>query len=129
MERERTELAGRCVANAADAHAIARQALPEPGVGVLHIDRGGRLLGISVETVADGVALPVQRALRDAVRWESSALLIAHRRPADDPEPSAEEVGATHALAKGARELGVRVLDRLDFTPMGFRSFRALGLL
>ena len=97
MGQQSEEPAGPRVANAADAYAIARRALPEPGIGVLHLDRDGRLLGIS--STPRSAVLPVQLALRHAVAWGSSALLIAQLRAGDDPAPSPDEIGATQARA------------------------------
>lgn len=66
--------------------------------------------------------------LRDAVRHNASALVIAHNHPSGDPTPSPEDVTVTRHLAEAARLLGIDLLDHLIICPGRWVSLKERGL-
>jgi DNA repair protein RadC len=66
--------------------------------------------------------------LRDAVRHNSTAVVIAHNHPAGDPTPSPEDVQVTRTLREAASLLGIDLLDHLIICPGCWVSLKERGL-
>jgi DNA repair protein RadC len=79
--------------------------------------------GFSATTVDPRVVFSI------ALQTASSALLVAHNHPSNNPEPSREDVVATQRLVKAGAVLGIKVLDHVILTRDRAVSLRALGLL
>ncbi|GIK43810.1 MAG: UPF0758 protein [Chloroflexota bacterium] len=66
--------------------------------------------------------------LRDAVRHNASAVVIAHNHPSSDPTPSPEDVMVTRHLREAAGLLGIDLLDHLIVCPERWVSLKERGL-
>ena len=70
----------------------------------------------------------VAEIFRDAVRSNSTALIVAHNHPSGDPTPSPEDVRMTRQLVQAGELLGVEVLDHLVIGEGRFVSLKERGL-
>lgn len=66
--------------------------------------------------------------LRDAVRHNASAVILAHNHPSADPTPSPEDVLVTRHLREAASVLGIDLLDHLIICPGRWVSLKERGL-
>lgn len=66
--------------------------------------------------------------LRDAVRLNATAVILAHNHPSSDPTPSPEDVQATRSLRQAAGLLGLDLLDHLIICPGRWVSLKERGL-
>jgi DNA repair protein RadC len=66
--------------------------------------------------------------LRDAVRLNATAVILAHNHPSSDPTPSPEDVMVTRHLREAAGLLGIDLLDHLIICPGRWVSLKERGL-
>jgi DNA repair protein RadC len=66
--------------------------------------------------------------LRDAVRHNATAVVVAHNHPSGDPTPSPEDVTVTRHLREAAALLGIDLLDHLIIGPDCWVSLKERGL-
>jgi DNA repair protein RadC len=57
------------------------------------------------------------------VRYNATALIVAHNHPSGDPMPSPEDISVTRMLVKAGTLMDIQVLDHLI---VGVRSFVSL---
>lgn len=84
-------------------------------VHALYLDTRNELLGvqeISVGGLTQALTDP-RVVFAPAVAVGASAIILTHNHPSGDPEPSEEDIVLTRTLVRGARYLGIRVLDHL----------------
>ena len=121
------------VRTAAEADALLRprfERARREKIAVLHLRADGALLHVSLYSGnLDEAEVPVRRILRQALRFGSEALILAHNHPSGDPRPSGADRDATAYFAETAGRLGIEVRDHLIFAGDGCASFRELGLL
>ena len=65
---------------------------------------------------------------REAVRRNSTAIIIAHNHPSGDPTPSPDDVVTTRRLVEAGQSLGIDLLDHLLISRSGYISLRERGL-
>lgn len=61
----------------------------------------------------DSVKVDVQEVLREAVKSNSSALVMAHNHPSGRSEATAEDIEFTEQIIDAAEKLGLQVLDHV----------------
>lgn len=66
--------------------------------------------------------------LRDAVRLNATAVILAHNHPSADPTPSPEDVQVTRSLRQAASLLAIDLLDHLIICPGRWVSLKERGL-
>lgn len=88
-------------------------------IGIARVSTGG-LAGTVVE--------PAQ-VFKPAILANAAAVIVAHNHPSGNPEPSAEDVRATHRLASAGSVLGIPVNDHLIVTATTHTSFAERGLM
>jgi DNA repair protein RadC len=74
------------------------------------------------------VSIRVGEVFREAVRYNATALIVAHNHPSGDPTPSPEDVAVTRLLIEAGTLIGVEVLDHLVVCRRGYVSLRETGL-
>lgn len=67
-----------------------------------------------------GLSLEVSDVFRTALREGAATFVLVHNHPSGDPTPSAEDVGFTAAVARGAATLGVPLADHVVVARDGF---------
>jgi len=70
----------------------------------------------------------VGEVFRDAVRRNSTAMIVAHNHPSGDPTPSPEDILVTRQIVEAGKLLDVDVLDHLIIGRGRYVSMRERGL-
>ena len=81
------------------------------------------------EGTVDSSAVYPREVIRDALRFEASALIFAHNHPSGDPEPSLCDKEITRDLVFAARVVQIRVLDHIIIGNNRYFSFADEGLI
>lgn len=112
--------------------------LPNEKTWVLTLNSRNRLLRcveLSSGTARQTLVRPAE-VLRETVRENATAFVLAHNHPSGDPQPSAADVRVTRQLRDAAAALDLVFLDHLvlgepasDPLGLGYYSFRGAGLL
>jgi DNA repair protein RadC len=105
-------------------------ALEQEHLRVLLLDTRNRLMR-TVEVYQGSLNASLVRVgevLRDAVRSNAAAVIIAHNHPSGDPTPSPEDVALTRAVAEAGDLLDIEVLDHLVIGKGRFVSMKSRGL-
>lgn len=94
---------------------------------VLSADHGLRLHGMDLVSQggAHSTAAPVRDILAMVLRRDCSAFALAHRHPAGDPTPSAQDIASTERIAEVAPTVGLRLLDHVVLGADRWRSIRS----
>ncbi|UVO55359.1 JAB domain-containing protein [Sphingomonas sp. SUN039] len=98
---------------------------------VLHFDAAGDVVGVTEHSDDDPgrVSLPIRRIIRDALAFDTSALVLSHNHPGGDPQPSRADIAATNLLIRVTSALDIRVHDHIVTGAGKYFSFRAAGLI
>ena len=105
-------------------------ALEQEHLRVLLLDTRNRLMR-TVEVYQGSLNASLVRVgevLRDAVRSNAAAVIIAHNHPSGDPTPSPEDVALTRAVVEAGDLLDIEVLDHLVIGKGRFVSMKSRGL-
>jgi DNA repair protein RadC len=70
----------------------------------------------------------VGEVFKEAIRWNSPAVIIAHNHPSGDPTPSPEDVQVTRQIVEAGQLLDIEVLDHLVIGQNRYISLRERGL-
>jgi DNA repair protein RadC len=81
------------------------------------------------EGTVDSSAVYPREVIRDALRYEASALIFAHNHPSGDPEPSLCDKDITRDLVFAARVVQIKVLDHIIIGNDRYFSFADQGLI
>jgi DNA repair protein RadC len=104
--------------------------LEQEHLRVLMLDTKNRVLGSP--TVYKGnvntSVVRVAEVFREAIRHNSTALIVAHNHPSGDPTPSPEDVRITRQIVEAGNLLGVEVLDHLIIGQGRYVSLKERGL-
>lgn len=88
----------------------------------------GRHRPIGFQTVSIGTAtaslIHPREVFQPAIGIGAVSIIVAHNHPSSDPSPSAEDRKVTERLVKAGELLGIRVLDHLVVTGVGFTSLK-----
>jgi DNA repair protein RadC len=68
------------------------------------------------------------------MRWvvtrpRASGLILAHNHPSGDSEPSRQDHDVTRAIGAACRAVGIRFLDHVVVSSLGYVSFAERGLV
>jgi len=97
---------------------------------IAHLDGSRRCVHLARHSGDETtVPFPLKSILRDAITFESVAILLAHNHPSGDAKPSMADIAVTRQLATVCSALGCAILDHLVFGSDGCCSLRSLGLL
>lgn len=81
------------------------------------------------EGTVDSSAVYPREVIKDALRYEASALIFAHNHPSGDPEPSLCDKEITRDLIFAARVIQIKVLDHIIIGNDRYFSFADQGLI
>jgi len=70
----------------------------------------------------------IAEIFREAIRHNSTALIVAHNHPSGDPSPSPEDVRITRQIVEAGNLLGIDVLDHLVIGQGRYVSLKERGL-
>jgi DNA repair protein RadC len=121
------------ISSPADAAALVQyemSALEQEHLRVILLDRRNRVLEI-VEVYKGSVnssQVRVGELFKEAIRTNSSALIVIHNHPSGDPTPSPDDVAVTRAITQAGKLLDVDVLDHLVIGQGKWVSLKERGL-
>jgi DNA repair protein RadC len=75
------------------------------------------------------VAVTAREVFAPAVQRRAAGVVLAHNHPSGTPDPSADDLSFTDAMARAGAVLGVRVVDHLVVARRGYFSFVEAGLI
>jgi DNA repair protein RadC len=79
------------------------------------LDTKNRVL--SIRSIYSGslntTVIRVAELFKEAIRYNSAALIVAHNHPSGDPTPSPEDVAVTREIVQAGKTLDIDVLDHL----------------
>ena len=81
------------------------------------------------EGTVDSSAVYPREIIRDALRYEASALVFVHNHPSGDPEPSLCDKEITRDLVFAAKVMQLKVLDHIIIGNNCYFSFADHGLV
>jgi DNA repair protein RadC len=98
---------------------------------VLFLDAKNQILEEKTlfEGTVDSSAVYPREIIRDALRYEASALVFVHNHPSGDPEPSLCDKELTRDLVFAARVMQLKVLDHIVIGNNCYFSFADHGLV
>ena len=80
----------------------------------------------------DNASVPVREVVKDALKYNAAAMIVAHNHPSGVAEPSAADKTLTEALYLALNMVGVKLLDHFIFGAGGYEaaySFAETGSL
>lgn len=88
---------------------------------------------IKVVTVYQGsvhtTVIRIAELLREAIRWNATAIALAHNHPSSDPTPSPEDAAMTREIVKAAALMDIDTADHIIVASGGrYVSLRERGL-
>jgi len=105
-------------------------ALEQEHLRVILLDRRNHVLEI-VEVYKGSVnssQVRVGELFKDAIRTNSSAIIIVHNHPSGDPTPSPDDVAVTRAIVQAGKLLDIEVLDHMVIGQGKWVSLKERGL-
>lgn len=88
---------------------------------------------IDVENITKGIVnaslVHPREVFKNAIRKNSTSIILAHNHPSGDPTPSAEDKSITKRLSEAGEIIGIRVLDHIVIGDGSYISFKEMGML
>lgn len=104
--------------------------LEQEHLRVLLLDTKNRVL--ATPTIYKGnvntSVIRIAEIFREAIRHNSTAVIVAHNHPSGDPTPSPEDVRVTRQITEAGKLLDIDVLDHLIIGRGRYISLRERGL-
>lgn len=97
----------------------------------LYLNVKSRVLGRGeiFRGTSDASMVHPREIFRDALRRNTSRVILVHNHPSGDPTPSPEDIALTRRLVEAGRLLGIEVLDHVVVGRGRAVSFREKGLI
>lgn len=98
---------------------------------VLYLNARNAIIKTEVEYTGNknSSVVGIDQILRKALLLKANSIIVAHNHPSGIVVPSHEDIEVTNALSKGARLVGLELLDHLIISNSDYFSFRKMGLL
>lgn len=100
---------------------------------VLLLDAKNRPLGwhLVARGSVSGCVVTIADVFRPVIAGGAAGFMVAHNHPSGDPTPSPDDTALTEVIARGAKLLGLRMLDHVIVGSGSTEcfSFMAAGLL
>ncbi len=106
-------------------------ALAQEQLRVLLLDAKNRLVGQRVvyQGNISQVMVRIAEVLRPAIVEAVPHLIMVHNHPSGDPEPSVADIALTREIYKGAKLLGLDLLDHVVIGGEDFVSFKDRAII
>jgi DNA repair protein RadC len=104
--------------------------LEQEHLRLLLLDTKNRLLASPTLYIGNvnTTILRVAELFREAVRHNSTAMIVVHNHPSGDPTPSPEDVCMTRTIVEAGKLMGIDVLDHVVIGRGRFVSLKERGL-
>lgn len=105
--------------------------LEKERVIIVFLDSKNRLITHSISTMGtiNSSLFSAREILVDALKNNSTGIIIIHNHPSGDPTPSGEDNVATQRLKEAASIIGIELLDHIIIGDNNFFSFKEENLL
>jgi len=119
-----------CPADAANLFLAAMSTEAQEQLRVMLLDSRHRVQRMSVVYVGNvnTSMIRVAEVFRQAIKDNSSAIVVAHNHPSGDPTPSPEDVRVTEQMVRAGKMLDIEVLDHLIIGKQRYVSLKERGL-
>ncbi|HUV95224.1 MAG TPA: DNA repair protein RadC [Anaerolineae bacterium] len=119
-----------CPADAANLFLAAMSIEAQEQLRVMLLDSRHRVQRMSVVYVGNvnTSMIRVAEVFRQAIKDNSSAIVVAHNHPSGDPTPSPEDVRVTEQMVRAGKMLDIEVLDHLIIGKQRYVSLKERGL-
>jgi DNA repair protein RadC len=109
---------------------VEMSALDQEQMRTVLLDTKNRIQAIPTVYIGslNAAMIRVGELFKDALKWNSAALIVAHNHPSGDPTPSPEDVFLTRQIVDAGNLLDVDVLDHIIIGRGRFVSMREKGL-
>jgi DNA repair protein RadC len=99
--------------------------------GCLFLDNRHRVLAFEemFRGTIDGASVHPREVVKEALRYNAAAAILAHNHPSGTPEPSRADESITRRLKEALGLIDVRVLDHMIVGGTSITSFAERGLL
>lgn len=88
---------------------------------------------LDVENITKGIVnaslVHPREVFKNAIRKNSTSIILAHNHPSGDPTPSAEDKSITRRLYEAGEILGIKVIDHIVIGDGNYISFKEMGML
>lgn len=97
----------------------------------MFLNTKGEVLKISTITVGtlDASLISPRELFREALGWNSAAVIVAHNHPSGDPTPSREDITVTKRLVQAGEYIGIELLDHMVIGDSRWVSLKERGLM
>lgn len=77
----------------------------------------------------DSAVVPIREVVKEALKYNAAAMIVAHNHPSGVAEPSAADKSLTESLKLALKMVGIRLLDHFVIGDAEVISFAELGAL
>ena len=97
---------------------------------VMLLDRRNKVMEVNTLYVGSvsSSQIRIGEVFKEAVRKNSSSIIIVHNHPTGDPTPSPDDISVTRAIIQAGKILDIEVLDHLIIGAGKFTSMKEKGL-
>ncbi|WMT84708.1 DNA repair protein RadC [Wolbachia endosymbiont of Listronotus oregonensis] len=97
---------------------------------IIYLDKQYHLIEDEVHMgTIDEVYIYEREVIKKALTIEAKSIILSHNHPEGRLKPSDEDEAVTKDLAKACQTIGIRLLDHIIITSVGYFSFKEQGLL
>jgi DNA repair protein RadC len=128
MPTERTQI--RSPTDAAGVLSLEMAHLDQEHLRTVLLDTKNRVQGIATIYIGsvNTAMVRVGEVYKEAVRRNSTAIIVAHNHPSGDPTPSPEDIMVTKQIVEAGKLLDIECLDHLVIGKGRYVSMRERGL-
>ena len=141
--RAALELGLRVLSEQAEEHSIIRSpadaaalllpqigGLPQEQLHIMMLNTKNRVLGTTMvyQGSVHTTVVRITELFREAVRQNSTAIIVAHSHPSGDPSPSPEDQAITMEIVKAGKLLDIDVMDHLILAGNRWVSLKERGI-
>ena len=111
----------RCLTNSIQARPILRKLIEEHGQPdreqfcVIMLNAKNHIIGLNIVSTGCLISATVhpREVLKPAIIANSSAMILCHNHPSNDPAPSQEDIAVTRTIVQAAKIMGILVHEHL----------------
>lgn len=98
---------------------------------VAYLNQANQVLGIHTHSTGGiaGTVADTRQILGIALKGNACSLCLCHNHPSGNTRPSDADISLTESIRKGAKTMGLTLLDHLIITPSNYYSFADEGRL
>ncbi|GAA0355129.1 RadC family protein [Bacillus horti] len=98
---------------------------------VLYLDTKNQIVyekAVFVGSLNASIVHP-REVFKEAVKWSSASIIVAHNHPSGDPDPSREDIEVTKRLVSAGEIMGIDLLDHIVIGDGRYVSLKEKGYM